>query len=321
MATASKDSVTILVSVLNMQNTIKSCVDSLLRVDYPNKKIMIVDGYSADGTFEILKKYSKKIELYRVKGNVPTAWDFAIDRIKTNYIAFTDGDCIVAEDWLRELMKGFSEKGVIAVAGYCGTPKKVSPLQAAIGIELEERFKHFPRYITRAPTMNLCVKTNFAKKVKFDRKLDTASEVDFGYRLTKLGKMLYNSKAKVVHYHRTSWKTFFKQQKNYAKYLFLIYLKHPSKSKGDHISKPIMVIQIPLFFFFLLFLVLSLFNKLFMILSCIFLFLLVGLYVKEIIGLKQQRRFFFFLKVYCFRTFAWFIGVTEGVLLLIKRLL
>ncbi|MCM8775763.1 MAG: hypothetical protein NC930_05375, partial [Candidatus Omnitrophica bacterium] len=54
-------------------------------------------------------------------------------------------------------------------------------------------------YISRAPDMNLCVRSKYAKKVRFDERFIWAWETDFGYRLTRLGKMKYVPDAIVYH--------------------------------------------------------------------------------------------------------------------------
>lgn len=305
--------VTILISVYNKVETVEKCIKSLLAVDHPDKKIFVIDGYSTDGSFEILQRYKEKIELYQVEGNYSKALNWALDRISTEYVALTDADCVVDKNWLKELMKPFKEEDVIATAGYCGTPEDSSLLQVMIGFELENRFKRFPRYITRAPTMNLCVKTEIAKKVKFDEHQQVAVETDFGYRLTALGKMRYNPKAKIVHYHRTTWKSYFKQQKDQVKWSCRILLKHRGKALGDHISTRLMIIQIPLFACGFGMLLLSLVKRVFLIPSALFFLCLLIIYLKNITEfIPLSKQYFPFIGIFAFRTFAWVVGVTEA---------
>ena len=56
---------TILVAVLNKVGTIRVCIESLLKLKESPAKIMVVDGYSRDGTYEILKEYEGRIDLYQ----------------------------------------------------------------------------------------------------------------------------------------------------------------------------------------------------------------------------------------------------------------
>jgi len=308
-------SVTILVSVKNKEATIGECLRSLVETDYPDKKILCIDNMSTDNSFAILRKFEDQVELHQVAGGLSRVFNWALDRIDTDYVAFTDADCVVDRDWLKELLRPFEEEpDIIATAGYCGTPEGLSPLQTMIGLELEDRFKKFPRYLSRAPTMNLCVKTEVARRVKFDEQQMVAVEVDFGYRLTSLGKMLYTPKARVLHYHRGTWRSYFHQQKEQVKWNCRVLLKHGRKALGDHISTPMMIIQIPLFMVGAGFLLLSGIERWFLIPAAVLLVILVGIYLKNASELVPfGRQYIRLLGMFTFRTFAWTVGVIEAV--------
>lgn len=242
-------STTVIVSVYNKVNTIKDCIQSLLSINYPNKRILIIDGYSTDGSFEVLKNFENQTKLYQIRGNYSKALNWAIDKVDTEYIALTDADCVVKKDWLEKLVEPFEDNSeIVATAGYCGTSQNASLLQKIIGLELENRFKKFPTYIQRAPTMNLCIRTEIAKATRFDENIIVAIEVEFGYRLTNFGKILYVPEAKVIHYHRNSLWSYFKQQKNQVKWALKILFMHKEKVKRDPLNPPSMLIQIPLIY-------------------------------------------------------------------------
>jgi len=308
--------VTILVAVLNKKDTIKQCVDSLLAQKYPYEKILVLDGGSVDDTYEILREYKDKIDLHQFpNAGLSCRLNWALDNIQTEYTALTDADCVVDPNWLDELIKGFDEKDVIATAGYCGTPKDVSLFQKIIGLELENRFKRFPKYLNRAPTMNLCLETETARKVKFDEEQKVAVETDFGFRLTKLGKIKYCPKALVWHYHRASLKNYFRQQKEYAQWGVRLILKHKKRAVSDPITTFGMTIQIPLFFGILFFLGLSFFNSLFLYITAVITGILIFIYLKNVIEIKPPLAYYpLFLLFFAFRTVSWSIGTLKGAL-------
>lgn len=62
-------SVTVLITVKNSSRTIEDCMDSILGMNYRNYKVYVIDAFSTDGTYEILKKYRKKIRLEQFSGN------------------------------------------------------------------------------------------------------------------------------------------------------------------------------------------------------------------------------------------------------------
>jgi len=311
---------TILVAVFNKKETIVNCVESLLNLDSPPARLLFLDGGSTDGTYQILEKeYKNKIDLIQLPISHSERMNWALDNINTEYTALTDADCVVEPDWLTELLKGFSEeKNIVATAGYCGTPKKTSFLQKLIGMDMDNRFDNLPRYLYRAPTMSLCFKTDIARNVKFDEKQKVAIETDFGFRLSKYGKILYVPKAKVWHYHRSDLKSYFNQQKNQAKWGPRLILKHKQRAISDPITSLSMTIQIPLLAFGVVFLFLSFLNQIFIYFAIVSFSILLSIYIKNIVKINPSPLYylifpFFFL----YRTFAWTIGVIEGSFLLL----
>jgi glycosyltransferase involved in cell wall biosynthesis len=315
---------TILVAAYNKKETIKNCLDSLLDLDYLFEKILILDGGSKDGTYEILQeyqqKYPNKIDLRQMLIGHSDRINWALDNIKTEYVALTDADCVVEKDWLDKLLAGFDqEQGVIATAGYCGTPKDVLLLQKLIGLEMDNRFNRLPRYLYRAPTMNLCLKTDIAKKVRFDEKQKVAIETDFGFRLTKHGKMLYCPGAKVWHCHRSSLKDFFKQQSSYAKWGVRLIFRHKARAISDPITGFGMIIQIPLLIAAGISFLLGYFNKVFFLAGGLLFLLLFLIYIKNLFEIHPPIKLIpALIGFFLFRTIAWVAGVFNGIFLLIR---
>jgi hypothetical protein len=267
-----------------------------------------------------LKSFGKKINLYQIKGWAPKALNWAIKRISSEFTAFTDADCIVDKNWLKELMSGFESEDILGVAGYCGTPKNVKGLQRIIGMELKDRFKHFPKYMQRAPTMNLCIKTGILKKLKFDEKLQVAFETDLGYRINKYGKIFFNEKAMIYHYHRATWKGFYKQQYTYAKFLpYLYFTKHFKNIRGDAISKTRMLFQIIFIYIAILGAILSFLNISLIYLSVVMAVFILSIYLFDIVRLsKNLNDALFFFSLFLVRNVAWNIGVLIGIFNLLR---
>jgi len=187
--------------------------------------------------------------------------------------------------------------------------------------------------------MNLCIRTKFAKQVKFDERFDVAQETDWGYRLTKRGKMKYIPKAVVYHYHRPTWKSYFKQMFRYGMHTPLLYTKHPFYATGDYSSKPIYFREELVFVFSLIALVFSLSFLLLSSFTFLLSFLpfnisgfidplftlfylsialLFVLYFLEAISLtKNPKEIFLFFLMFFVRNVAWTIGLIFGIFKLI----
>ena len=259
-----------------------------------------------------------------MKGNAPTAYNYAVRMINTDLIAFTNADCAVNNKWLKEITKPFDNEKILAVAGFTSNPSKPeTKLQEIIGIELEDRYNNFPKEILRAPDMNLCVRTKILKKIKLDESFDVAYDTDFGYKLNKiggLGSIVYHPKAIVYHYHRANWKAYFKQQYKYAKTVPRVYFgKHKTRIMGDNISKSYMPIQIALLYLTVLFgLTLFMTPKviLFFYTSAFVLFLSYLTYALRLS--KSLEDMIWFLCLFFVRNVAWNLGVLVGILNQIK---
>ena len=307
-------SITIHVTVKNAEKTIRICIESLLALDYKNKQIYVTEAYSTDKTYDILRQFEGKIKLERIRGNAPAAHNHVFKKINTEFIAFTDADCIADKNWLKNIIKAFTSDEIIAAGGFCKTPKGVNNLQRLIGIELEDRFNRMPKYVNRLPTMNFCVRTKIARQVKMNDSLSIAFEADWGNRLAKLGKMAYVPDAVVYHYHRSTLLSYFKQQLNYGKFV----IKSPAvyitpRKFGDYLSKPIMGLQLVAFNLLLLSSIGSLFSSPFLVMFFMMFILLLMLFFFDAATFSESMYdyytypFLFFL-----RTFAWTLGILIG---------
>ncbi len=99
--------VSIILPVRNQAKTVSECVDSLVHLDYPNKEIIAVEGHSADGTKEILRKFQDKIILVEEEP-LPPGWvgknwacHLGYQRAKGELLLFTDGDSVHSHDSLN----------------------------------------------------------------------------------------------------------------------------------------------------------------------------------------------------------------------------
>jgi len=302
------------ITVKNSVDTIFECIESIMKSSYPIYEILVVDAFSTDGTWEILKSFGKRIRALQKAGNVSVGRNEIIKQARGELIAFTDADCVVDRNSIEILVGALNEKGVVASGGPALTPDSASGFQKLIGRELEERFRYFPKYVQRLTLMNFCVRADTAKKNLIDERLAAAEDADFCYKISKKGKIVFNSQAVVWHAPRATLLGYFKQQMNYGKYAIQMYMKFKNRAGGDEISRPLMIVQPPLFslgFFFLL-LSYAFSNSLF--LSEI-LFLLLGLiYLYDAIRLTiNPVSILTYLGIFFIRTLAWSIGLLLGI--------
>ena len=116
--------ISVIIPTYNRCQLLKECLESLGRQTYPlsDIEVMVVNDGSTDGTEAFLEDFKTRapfqFRYFRQQNKGPAAArNLALQNAKGNLIAFTDDDCTVDPDWLKEFAKGFQEK---RIAGYGG---------------------------------------------------------------------------------------------------------------------------------------------------------------------------------------------------------
>ncbi|MFX1293306.1 MAG: glycosyltransferase, partial [Promethearchaeota archaeon] len=98
----------------NIQRTLlKLNHQTIPRADY---EIIIVDGNSTDKTREIAEAMGAKIIMQKREG-VGGARNDGFLAAKADFVATTDADCIVPNQWLEIFLEDFQNPRVVAVTG------------------------------------------------------------------------------------------------------------------------------------------------------------------------------------------------------------
>jgi len=211
--------ISIIVAVFNGDRTINKCVQSLLSVDYPKYEIIIVDDGSTDRTKQILFGYKDKIRIIQLEHQGPSKCrNKAVLEAKGDFVAFTDSDCVVDKDWIRQLMRGFSSDDIVSVGGSQFSPEDDSyfgkrvqdcfALSGFIGGYFKKRGLANIVEVDHNPSCNVIYRKDiFLKEGGFDETLWPGEDVDLDYRLKRKGyKLFYNPLAKVYHYRPNSFR-------------------------------------------------------------------------------------------------------------------
>ncbi|MBI2085410.1 MAG: glycosyltransferase family 2 protein [Candidatus Aenigmarchaeota archaeon] len=117
---------TFIVAVWNEGRRVAKCVNSILTQNYPveNIRIIVVGGGNQE-TVEECKKLAgeHKIE-YMMEKERRGKWfalNTALKKVKTDYVAFTDADCVLEKDWLKKMLTHDAD---IVVADYLSISEK-----------------------------------------------------------------------------------------------------------------------------------------------------------------------------------------------------
>ena len=220
--------VSIIIPTKNNADTLEKCLQAICNQDFPKDEIevVIVDGYSKDGTTEIAKKFGCKV-VYEKIGTIGGARNIGVENSTGDYIVFTDADCVPEIDWLKNLIREFRDERVASVGGPNITPEDDTEFAKCVGHVLEFLSSFGARYAFKAdkvleiyhnPTCNSAYRRKVFEEVGgFNVKLITCDDEELDYRIRKKGyKILFTPYARVYHYRRPTWKSFAKMSWKYG---------------------------------------------------------------------------------------------------------
>lgn len=104
---ASNPEISIVVPMYNSSYFVKNCIESVLKQDFTNYELLLIDDHSTDETMEICKNYiqDKRIKLLCNEGKgVSSARNQGIMKSTGSYITFVDSDDVLEQTFLSKLL-------------------------------------------------------------------------------------------------------------------------------------------------------------------------------------------------------------------------
>ncbi len=110
--------VDVVIITKNSERMLNECLNAVYE-NVPLNRLIIVDGYSADGTLEIVSEFQKKhgdVLVIQEKGTRGTARQKGIEQVKTEWFMFVDSDAILCKNWFKKAQQ-YLDQNVGAVWG------------------------------------------------------------------------------------------------------------------------------------------------------------------------------------------------------------
>lgn len=205
--------VSIVVAARDEEQRLRSCLESLHRVDYPHFEIIVADDGSRDRSVDVAREMGAGV--VEAAGRGPAAArNLAVAQARGEVIAFTDADCTVPRDWLRLLVHALAGQR-IASAG--GRQQQVFPggadaaENAAIGafFDLTSAIADYTRVdraageVAHNASCNVAYRRDAFEAVGgFTEGLFPGEDIDLDYRLSQIGLRAWFVPGVTVMHHR-----------------------------------------------------------------------------------------------------------------------
>ncbi len=143
--TVFSESISIVVCVKNEESNLANLIDDILKQDFKNFELILVDDNSSDSSFEIMARYADMDSRIRTVyipysdhfyGSKKYALTLGIKACLNDIILFTDGDCrIPSTRWIQTMISPYSDPSIEIVLGYGGYSKGVGLVNALTRFE------------------------------------------------------------------------------------------------------------------------------------------------------------------------------------------
>ena len=173
-------------------------------------EVLVVDDCSEDRSAELVEA-SAHAQLIRApkRGGSYVARNLGVAEARGSVVAFTDTDCMPAEDWIETGAAAIQADGADVVAGHVEVPLGQNPSTAAL--------LDFTRYLDQerhvkahgfGATANLWVRREVLERVgPFNERLTTGGDLEFGNRVSRSGfDLRYAPEVVVEHQPRSCFR-------------------------------------------------------------------------------------------------------------------
>ena len=276
--------VSVIIPVKNSAVIIRSCLDSVLALNYPRFEVIVVDNDSNDGTANIISEYPVKLVIETESGAYQ-ARNKGISQAQGEIITFTDADCIVDKNWLTEIVSCFNNDEVGGAGGNLLPVKPKKEVEEFLSFGKLRLYDYRRKSVIKSNeqrflsgalgSANMAFRSSVLKVLSgFDPELKYfGGDYDLSWRVQMLGfKLIYNPRAVVHHRMRSTASSMIRQFYYFGKGLPLLLKKQPGrfsyfqiKTYFFHILEfrlklPIQVLMtLDLLYLFLIFLIISCF--------------------------------------------------------------
>ncbi|MBS3063721.1 MAG: glycosyltransferase [Candidatus Diapherotrites archaeon] len=191
--------VSVIVPALNEEKRIRACLESLRAQKFGGDfEVVVADGKSGDHTAEIAVGLADRVVTEARRSAAFERQKGAL-AARGKVLAFTDADAVCPRDWLENLCKPFSGKGVAATYGNVFLSEGSQAEKAFVRVLVSSYLGASSLLGMPMPIgSNMAVSREAFNRVGgFDTRLVTSEDIDLAKRVQAIGRVVYAPEAVV----------------------------------------------------------------------------------------------------------------------------
>ena len=211
--------VTVLIPVFNDKVRLGKCLEALERQGYPKDRyeVVVVDNASTEDIKGVVARFGQAHYCYEGTPGSYAARNKGLTVASGEIIAFTDSDCIPADDWVESGVSALRDNPDCGLVGGAITLFYRDP-DHPTAVELYESLRAFPQkqYIEEAQfgaTANVFTHRKIFDAVgNFNSKLKSGGDAEWGKRVAVAGyKLHYAANVRIAHPARSTYAEYYKK--------------------------------------------------------------------------------------------------------------
>jgi GT2 family glycosyltransferase len=232
---AEAPSFSVIVCTRNGSQTLRACLESLGRLNYPAFEVLVIDDGSTDAVPDIVKGFPSVRAIRQEPAGLSVARNLGMKEARGSLLAYTDDDCIAHPDWLLHLARAFAEDANVIAAGGPNIPPPPRHGTEAVVAAAPGAPAHVLLNDTEAehlPGCNLAIRKEALQGIGGFRPVFTTAgdDVDICWRLRETGgRLKFVAGAMVWHHRRLTVSAYLRQQRGYGRAEALLMKAHPTR--------------------------------------------------------------------------------------------
>jgi len=227
--------ISVIIPTFNSARTLSRCLSSLSKQKAEPLEVVVVDGGSEDGTWEIAKSFPNVVVI-RARGHYPGASrNVGAKNAKADVILFLDSDCEADEMLVDYHLRAYSTNDNLD--GVQGVIRSASASQMARVIQSEFLTQFWFDNINKDGTIkfftgavsNLSLNKQLFLENAFSEDLPSCDDIELHLKLRgKKPKVFFEPRAVVYHHHPSSHRELFDHRKWYGEGFVHLTAKYPN---------------------------------------------------------------------------------------------